>query len=30
MINSEIFLFSAILEQLSESEAQNWNRAVVF
>lgn len=30
MINSEISLFSAILKQLSETEAQNWNRAVVF
>lgn len=29
MINSEISLFSAILKQLSENEAQNSNRAVV-
>lgn len=30
MINGEISLFSAILKQLSETEAQKRNRTVVF
>lgn len=29
-ISSEISLFSPILKQLSETEVQNWNSAVVF